>query len=85
LRRAKVSLTFNNLEDFSASGGRVALAASAFRLAKTSWALVFLAIFSDVTAVLLDLLFREVSAGSVPMLPGGCIFLLAVGGTGQGE
>jgi hypothetical protein len=60
LRRAKVSLTFNNLVDSSASGGRVALAASAFRLAKTFWALVFLATFSAVTAILLDLLFREV-------------------------
>jgi hypothetical protein len=34
---------------------------------------------------LLDLPFLEVLAGSDPMLPGGCIFLLAVGGTTQGE
>jgi hypothetical protein len=57
LRRAKVSLTFNNFVDFSASEGRVALAASAFRLAKMSWALVLFAAGSAAIAVLLNLLF----------------------------
>jgi hypothetical protein len=85
LRRAKFSLIFSSLEDFSASGGRVAFAASAFRLAKTSWALVLSGAPSVVTVALLDLPFLEVSAGSDPMLPGGCIFLPAVGGTGRGE
>jgi hypothetical protein len=42
LAPSQILMIFNNLEDFSASGGRVVFAASAFRLAKTSWAFVLL-------------------------------------------
>jgi hypothetical protein len=77
-------LIFNSLEDFSASEGRVVFAASAFLLAKTSWAFVPYATPSVATTVLLVFPFFEVSAGSDLMLPGGCIFLPAVAGFGRG-
>jgi hypothetical protein len=85
LGQAKFSLIFSSLEDFSASGGRVVSAVSAFRVAKTSWALALFGAPSVVPAALLDLPFLEASAGSDSMLPGGCIFLPAVGGISQGE
>jgi hypothetical protein len=70
---------------FSAIGGSVVLVASAFHCAKSSAAFALLEVLSIVAVALPALLFLEVSAGSEPMLPAGCIFLLAVERIGRGE
>jgi hypothetical protein len=82
-QRIKFSLTFINLVDFSAIGGRVVLAASAFRCAKTSVAFAAFDVPSVVVIVFPALPFLDVSAGSDPMFPAGCIFLLRAAGFGR--
>jgi hypothetical protein len=85
LAPSQILINLQQLGRFSASGGTVVFAAFAFCLATTSWALALFGAPSVVPAALLDLRFLEVSAGSNPMLPGGCIFLPDVGGIGRGE
>jgi hypothetical protein len=64
-----VSLTFNNFVDFSASGGKVALAASTFRLAKMSWALVFFTTLSAVTAIFSTCSFAKFRQAQIQYCP----------------
>jgi hypothetical protein len=68
--------------DFSAIWGRVVLAASALRCAKTSISFELFEVPYVAVTVLLVLPFLEVSASSDPMFPAGSIFLPEAAGCG---